>query len=267
MRTSQLRLFIGFTLLLALDLILRNYNGIRHDSILYFGQGLRELNPEAFKNDLFFEFGSQSSYTVFPQLLGWALTYWTPGQISRAGLLIGFVMYLAGSWTVVRRLYAQTWPQGAFVALVLLVAWPLGYGGFNVFRFHEPYLTARTYAEPLVLFSLSMLLAGKQLWALVFVAAASLLHPLQALGGGCGCCGWYGDVSIASDSWTHMRPCPRHGGAGCVPFFAPVRALRSCLVGGYKGSPTNMYSFFNGRCSPLCGRWQTCSTPPSQRDT
>lgn len=183
MRTSQLRLFIGFTLLLALDLILRNYNGIRHDSILYFGQGLRELNPEAFKNDLFFEFGSQSSYTVFPQLLGWALTYWTPGQISRAGLLIGFVMYLAGSWTVVRRLYAQTWPQGAFVALVLLVAWPLGYGGFNVFRFHEPYLTARTYAEPLVLFSLSMLLAGKQLWALVFVAAASLLHPLQALPG------------------------------------------------------------------------------------
>jgi hypothetical protein len=62
----------------ALLLLTHAYSGIRHDSILYFGQALLQLDPSTFSKDLFFEFGSQAQFTVFPQLMAWAMQHATP---------------------------------------------------------------------------------------------------------------------------------------------------------------------------------------------
>ena len=48
---------------------LHPYYGIRHDSILYFGQVLMGRYPEYISNDLFFKYGSQAKYSRFPELM------------------------------------------------------------------------------------------------------------------------------------------------------------------------------------------------------
>ena len=57
----------GALLGLALLLLLHRYAGIRHDSILYLGQVQMERHPEALGQDLFFLYGSQSRYSLFPK--------------------------------------------------------------------------------------------------------------------------------------------------------------------------------------------------------
>ena len=61
-------------LLLFLLIYLHPYHGIRHDAILYLGQSLLRWRPEQFGQDLFFAFGSQAQFTLFPQILAWFLS-------------------------------------------------------------------------------------------------------------------------------------------------------------------------------------------------
>jgi hypothetical protein len=57
------------------------------------------------------------------------------------------------------------------------------YGGAGVFRFAEPFATARSWAEPLVVAALAALVAGRRAVAWSVLAASALLHPLVAASG------------------------------------------------------------------------------------
>src|SRR5712675_1108015 len=52
----------------ALWLLGRRYGGFIHDASIYVLQGLRVLDPASFAGDLFFAYGAQDAYTVFPQI-------------------------------------------------------------------------------------------------------------------------------------------------------------------------------------------------------
>lgn len=165
-------------LTLCLLLYLKPYYGIRHDSVLYLGQALLHSKPEQFSQDLFFAYGSQANFTIFPTLASTLLQHFTAGDVFLAISLVGRLCFLAASAFLVMRLM----PHGyGFWALLALLVMPSGYGGYNVYSYGEAFATSRIFAEPLVLLSLGAVLRGQ--WAPGAVAwlLAVALHPLMAL--------------------------------------------------------------------------------------
>lgn len=167
-------------LLCAITLFVKAYTGIRHDSILYFGQALLFLHPSEFSSDLFFAYGSQAQFTFFPRLMAPALAVFTPEHLSICLTLAGLVAFLAASYALLRTLVAE---RHRYWALIALIGMPAGYGAFGVFSYAEPFATGRTFAEPLVLLALLFLLRERLVLAAVLLAAAASLHPLQAAPG------------------------------------------------------------------------------------
>jgi len=158
-------------------LLARPYRGIRHDAILYAGQALSHLWPDIFSRDVFFAHGSQDSFSAFSALTAAlfecvgvvAVEAWAPLAIHGIFLLLAF-------WLV--RIDETCSGFEAWLALISLAAFPHLYDGQGVFAFAEPFLTARTLAEPLCL--LAMCLMFRQRWAgaAIAVCTAALLHPL-----------------------------------------------------------------------------------------
>lgn len=168
-------------LLLAAMFALRPYNGIRHDSILYFGQAYRLLFPAGFSSDLFFAYGSQSDFTVFPQILAFFLGFLNVGVASMLGVAISFLLFIAASVNFATKISDSK--KIVFWILFCLVIWPSGYGGFGMVKYQEPFLTGRSLAEPIVIFALAALVTKRQWVALTLLVVAASLHPLQALPG------------------------------------------------------------------------------------
>lgn len=170
--------FAGGLLVALLLLYLHPYYGIRHDAVLYLGQALLRQMPEQLAGDLFFVFGSQAQFTLFPYLLGKALGGATAGSLFLVLTLAGLVAFALASYWLICRL----WPVGErFWPLLALVLLPSGYGGYGIFSYAEPFLTGRTYAEPLVLVALAMWLTNRQALAAIAWLVAAVIHPLQAL--------------------------------------------------------------------------------------
>ncbi len=55
---------LGFLLVCLAWLLVRPYQGVRHDAILYLDQALHLLHPDIFARDLFFSHGSQDRFTL-----------------------------------------------------------------------------------------------------------------------------------------------------------------------------------------------------------
>jgi hypothetical protein len=166
--------------LAALWLLGRRYAGISHDATLYLGQGLRRLHPEAFAADLFFAYGAQDSYTLFPRLYAPLIDALGAGSAAMAVTVLGQLGFLAAALVLVNQAVrgpARWW------SLALLAVSSGYYGGVGTFRIAEPFATARVLAEPLVVAALAATLASRPRSALVALLGAALLHPLVALPG------------------------------------------------------------------------------------
>ena len=173
---------IAFGILaVSLLLVLRPYSGIRHDAILYLGQGFLRWQPSEFSHDLFFAYGGQAEFTVFPQLLAWLLKHFSVADIFIVATFLGRVLYLVAAGLLVRALFRENGVRTQVYALLAVLALPSVYGGFLVFSYSEPFFTGRTLAEPLGLMALAALLSGRWLICTVLWLMAALLHPLQAL--------------------------------------------------------------------------------------
>jgi hypothetical protein len=166
--------------LAALWLLGRRYGGITHDATLYLAQGLRRLDPAVFDRDLFFAYGGQDEFTVFPLLYASLIDAFGGGSAAMLVTVAGQVAFLGAAAALVSRLGAG---QARWWSLALLAAVSGFYGGQGVFRFAESFATARTLAEPLVLAALALSLAARHGVALAALAAAALLHPLVAASG------------------------------------------------------------------------------------
>ena len=173
--TAALALSLG-----ALWLLGRRYAGFTHDASIYVLQGLRVLDPASFAGDLFFVHGSQDAYTVFPRIYALLIAVLGAGNAAMAITIAGQIAFVAAAAAVVMRICAgpvRWW------SLALLAIFSGYYGGVGVFRFAEPFATARTLAEPLVLAALGCTLASRHFAAIVVLAAAAALHPLVAAPG------------------------------------------------------------------------------------
>jgi hypothetical protein len=171
---------IALAALACLWLFTHRYQGIRHDAWLYAGQALARLDPQAYRNDLFFAYGSQDDYSLFSRpysLLAQVL------GIGQAAVLLIVAGQLA--WALAAFALARRWLSGTalWFGLALVFALPRDYGPAGVFHYAETFLTARSIAEPLVLASLAATLAGRLSLAWLAALLALLCHPIIALPG------------------------------------------------------------------------------------
>jgi hypothetical protein len=166
--------------LVALWLLGRRYAGFTHDATLYVAQGLRRLDPASFDRDLFFAYGAQDDYTLFPRLYAPLIDLFGAGTAAMLVTIVGQLAFFAAAASLVFRMtpgMARWW------SLALLAAISGYYGGVGTFRMAEPFATARTLAEPLVIAVLAGTLAGRPRMALAALAAAAVVHPLVAAPG------------------------------------------------------------------------------------
>ena len=163
--------------LVAALLLSHPFTGIRHDGILYAGDALARLQPGQFHDDLYFLFGSQGRFTLLPAFYAALIAAFGFGGGTMVGLLLAFALYVAAT------LWVVTWlaPASLRVACVLAVTlgWTL-YGGERVFAYSEPFLTARSFAEPVVLLAMGCMVRGRFVAAGLALLAGLVIHPLIA---------------------------------------------------------------------------------------
>jgi hypothetical protein len=166
--------------IIAVALLSRSYEGIRHDGTLYWGQLLLRQGVHQLAADPFFLGGSQDSYSLFSLLLGPLIatlpSAWTVPCIVLASLGCSALAVL----TLLHRMLGGKRFVAALGLLAVMCVSPL-YGGLHMFGYTEPFLTARTLAEPLLLWSLVPLAGGRLMRAALLQLAALAFHPLMAL--------------------------------------------------------------------------------------
>lgn len=177
-----LRLTAAFALA-AIWLFTHRYFGIQHDGVYYAAQALAHADPGAFRHDLFFEFGSQDDYSLFSHAYGWLSGIM---GLDRAAFLLLVAAHLA--WALATYALARRWMDGMFLwlGLALVFALPSDYGvqgnyAQDMLRYAESFLTARSWAEALVLGGVAASLAARPQLALAAIAGAALCHPIMAL--------------------------------------------------------------------------------------
>jgi hypothetical protein len=199
MQPFALRLTAALALA-AIWLLTHRYFGIQHDGYYYAAQALARANPEAFRHDLFFEFGSQDDYSLFSHAYAWLSGVM---GLDRAAFLLLVAAHLA--WALAAYALARHWLPGRsrWLGLALVFALPGHYGAqldtaSDILRYAEGFLTARSWAEALVLAGVAASLAGRRRLALAAIAGAALCHPIMALPG---------VIFLAA---FHLRPGARH---------------------------------------------------------
>lgn len=164
---------------LAFMLLAHPYQGVFHDGVLYFGQALANAGVPALSHDVFFVGGSQDRYSIYGPLM--AALYQQVGRpVTQIGVLFAsWLLMLAAVWTLLRRFEPRgtTWLWGGLTFAVLS---PI-YGGCWILAYTETFVTARSFAEPPLLWSLVALLTGRVGLAVALQLLAALFHPLLSL--------------------------------------------------------------------------------------
>lgn len=175
----SIRFFGAFCLLLTLALLAcrEPYRGLRHDSILYLAQALAHLNPGWAAGDFYFAFGAQDRYSLFSLPHAWLVAHASTPVVDIAMILLAWGVFV---WALAA-LASELSPRLRWLGVMTVVAASHFYGGSRIFGFMEPFLTARTLAEPLALVALACLLRGRRVLALAALGGSLLLHPLIAL--------------------------------------------------------------------------------------
>lgn len=177
---TGVRYWFALLAVFGIWLIVRPYFGIRHDSVLYAGQALAKLYPDAFSSDVFFAHGAQDAFTVFPSLMSKVFSWQGIGTGSVVVLLFCLLLLWLGIYALFSRFLGRAEMVAGFAALAVF---PHLYGAQQLFGFSEPFLTARSGAEPLVVLSLAAYVSGSRIVSLLLLGAAFAFHPIIALGG------------------------------------------------------------------------------------
>lgn len=180
MPLSRHQTFVAFLGLTATWLLTHRYHGIRHDGLFYAVQTLAHIAPARFEHDLFFAFGSQNDYTLFTPPYAWLSQQIGLGRAAFCLLVAAQLIWALAAFTIARQ-----WLRGTYLiaGVALLFALPRQYGSDEVFHYAESFLTARIWAESLVLAGVAAALHGRIRLAAASVFGAFLLHPIIALPG------------------------------------------------------------------------------------
>lgn len=183
-RDAALRGFAWCAVVISCFILAHPYAGIVHDNVLYLAQALLRLNPDIYRGDAFFQWGSQDRYTLFSPLFAWLIAHLGLSPANVLLLLLSQGLFLAGSFALVRVLISSGLRGFAMVFVVCGVGL---YGGRFLFRMAEPFVTPRPFVEAATLFAIALLVSGRRGQALALLVAAALLHPLIAFAGAVYC--------------------------------------------------------------------------------
>lgn len=160
-------------------LLAHPYEGVRHDGTLYLGQALLNSRVPALAGDIFFVGGSQDRYSIYSDVM--VPLYEQLGLLAtHVGVLLASWGLMLGAVLVLLRRFAPDGSLALWGTLAFAVMSPI-YGGTWVFGYAENFVTARSFAEPLLLWSLVALLNGHRRIAVALQVSAALFHPLMAL--------------------------------------------------------------------------------------
>jgi hypothetical protein len=165
--------------LIALWSVTHSYKGLRGDAELYAVQAMARIHP-GLATDIFLQNGSQNKYTIFSPMYAWfigglglttaAITLW-----------LSFKVWLFGAaWALAR---AVSNARMACLAIALLMIVDGTYGGYEVFRYAEDYLTARSFAEALAVSAIALHFHNFKTIGLLTAVIALFVHPIMALPG------------------------------------------------------------------------------------
>lgn len=167
-------------LLLAFWVVAHPWTGLRHDGILYAAQAMLHLQPDVFRGDLFFAWGSQDDYTLFGRIYAAAVAGIGLNHASRLLWAVSQALWFAVAIAWIGRIVS---PAHLLPAAVAVFALPAYYGGDLVFRVAETFVTARSFAEPLTLAGLLACVLERRMLGLLLLILASAMHPIMALPG------------------------------------------------------------------------------------
>src|SRR5476649_2688108 len=91
---------LGLLLACLAWLLVRPYQGVRHDGILYLGQALHLLHPDILGHDLFFSHGSQDQFTLVTPPLAWLLSRFSVASVEMALTGACNLAFVAATWTL-----------------------------------------------------------------------------------------------------------------------------------------------------------------------
>lgn len=161
--------------LAVLFLITHPYTGIRHDAILYTAQALYNMHPAHFPHDLFFEFGSQDSWTIYGRIFAKLISAFGLRTSNLACLIAAQALWWSGMWRVATKLLPAPWH---WLCLFLVACMPSEYGAELIFSYDEGFLTARLPAEALGLWAIASTLERRHGIAVALTIVATAIHPL-----------------------------------------------------------------------------------------
>lgn len=223
LRRDALTLTAGGMLGLIMVLLIRRYAGINQDSILYLGQGMLQRWADIFSADLFFVHGSQGEYTLFPNLVAWAMGWASVPMVFLWGGLAGLLLFGASGWYCLRSLLPEGQRYWAWLGVLCL---PTMYGMAGMFGYHEPFFTPRPVAEALCLLCIGLLARDRRIAAIACLVLGGMFHPLQAIAAALVVWPW---LAMRDRRWLHaawlLIPLLALGIAGVRPFdglFRPI---------------------------------------------
>lgn len=167
----------GVVWVLALYFLCRPYRGVRHDAQIYFAQAQLHLTPQWLSHDLFFLYGSQDRYSIFSTLFAPVLAAFGLIHGEIGAMLVLHALFWFAAWCLARSMPSPArWAMLAVVALM-----PHYYGAAMTFSFDEPFLTARSLAEPFCIFALAAFDRERLGWTALWLVIALISHPLIAI--------------------------------------------------------------------------------------
>jgi len=167
----------GSACTLFLALLTQPYWGLGRDGVLYLGQVLHHLHPAGLSADVFFAHGSQDRYSIYSTVMA-PLYQHVPLDVLQ---MVGVILATGATLAAVYQLLRELSPTGAWMGVFCVAALNHNYGGNGVFTIAEEFLTARTLAEPLVLWGLVFFQRGAFWAAGVSLLTAAAFHPLMTI--------------------------------------------------------------------------------------
>jgi hypothetical protein len=147
------------------------------DAALYAVQALSRTTA-GLAHDVFLDNASQDRYTIFSPIYAFFIKRLGLQEAAISLLVFFKVCFYASAWMFSRKLFDA---RAAVLTIALLIAVPIEYGAFHVFRVAEDMLTARSMAEVLAMVGLCLHVYGRKNVGLALGAFALSIHALMAL--------------------------------------------------------------------------------------
>jgi len=178
-RSWTIRATLGTIFLTPFVLLIHGYHPLADDGAIYVAGIKKLVDPNLYQPDAVFV-TSHVRLSIFAHVLA-ALVRYAHVQLSVLLLishLASIFLFLLGASRVAAKLFAE---RAARWGALLLVAccFTLPVAGTSLFLM-DPYVTARSFSTPLTLFALAATLDGAWGRAALWLALATLLHPLMA---------------------------------------------------------------------------------------